>query len=111
VEIRLEGRVGFDRSELDVKKLQQDLQQLSQALIMLVKYNVESVEYATPLLEGADRLQVEHEVFMDLLMAHHHYKGRSQALAQGLIDLKSRQMEGQSEPELYAFVQTLLGQS
>jgi DNA repair exonuclease SbcCD nuclease subunit len=108
VELRIEGQVGFDRLELDTRKLQQDLKQLSNALIFLLKYDVDSVEYATPLADDASRLQIEQEVFTDLLTAHNTYKKQAQKLAQGLISLKDQQLEGRSEADLYDFVQALL---
>jgi DNA repair exonuclease SbcCD nuclease subunit len=108
VELRIEGQVGFDRLELDTRKLQLQLQQLSRALIFLLKYNVDTVEYASPLSEEASRLQVEQEVFTDLLAANNTYKKQAIELAQGLIDLKELQLQGQQEEELYQFVQSLL---
>lgn len=108
VELRLEGQVGFDRLELDTRKLQQQLQQLTGALIFLLRYNVDTVEYATHLTEEASRFQVEREVFMDLLVAHNTYKKQAPELAQGLIDLKDQQIQGRSETDLYQFVQGLL---
>jgi DNA repair exonuclease SbcCD nuclease subunit len=108
VELRIEGQVGFDRLDLDVRKLQQQLQRLSGAIIFLLKYEVEAVAYASPLPEEASRTQVEQEVFMDLLAANNLYKKRSPELAQGLINLKELQLEGRSEAELYEFVQSLL---
>ncbi|MBD1824022.1 DNA repair exonuclease [Cyanobacteria bacterium FACHB-DQ100] len=109
VELRIEGQVGFDRLELDTRKLQQDLQQLSQALVFLLKYEADSVEYASPLAEDASRTQIEQEVFTDLLAAHNHYKNRAPELAKGLIGLKEMQLEERSEAELYEFVEELLG--
>ncbi|NJO73609.1 MAG: DNA repair exonuclease [Leptolyngbyaceae cyanobacterium RM1_406_9] len=108
VELRIEGQVGFDRLDLDVRKLQQQLQRLSNAIIFLLKYEVEAVAYASPLSEEASRTQIEQEVFMDLLAANNIYKKRSPELAQGLINLKELQLEGRSEVELYEFVQSLL---
>nr|WP_199333469.1 metallophosphoesterase [Oculatella sp. FACHB-28] len=108
VELRIEGQVGFDRLDLDVRKLQQQLQRLSGAIIFLLKYEVEAVAYASPLSEEASRTQIEQEVFMDLLAANNLYKKRSPELAQGLINLKDLQLEGRLEAELYEFVQSLL---
>lgn len=108
VELRLEGQVGFDRLELDTRHLQQQLQALSRALIFLLKYEVDAVEYASPLAEDVSRSQIEQEVFVDLLTANATYKKRAQALAKGLIDLKDLQLEGRSEADLYEFVQTVL---
>lgn len=108
VELRIDGQVGFDRLELDTRKLQQELKQLTNALIFLLKYDVAAVEYASPLAEEASRLQIEQEVFLDLLTAHTTYKKQADRLAHGLIDLKDLQLLGRSEAELYDFVQRLL---
>ncbi|HIK56611.1 MAG TPA: DNA repair exonuclease [Synechococcales cyanobacterium M55_K2018_004] len=110
VELRLEGTVGFDRLDLDVRQLQQHLQQISGALICLLRYDVDEAAYASPIAEDASRLQIEQEVFTDLLAAHTTYKKRAAELARGLIDLKDRQLEGRSEPEIYQFVEDLLFQ-
>ncbi len=111
VELRIEGQVGFDRLELDTRKLQQTLKQLSNALIFLLKYDVDSVEYASPLSDEASRLQIEQEIFTDLLTANNVYKKRAPTLAQGLIELKDLQLQGRSESELYTFTESLLNQS
>lgn len=107
VELRIEGQIGFDRLELDTRKLQQQLQQLSNALIFLLKYEVDNVTYVSPLAEDANRSQIEQEVFLDFLTANHTYKKRASELAQGLIALKDQQLEGRSEQELYEFAQSL----
>ncbi|MBE9011230.1 DNA repair exonuclease [Pseudanabaenaceae cyanobacterium LEGE 13415] len=108
VELRIEGQVGFDRLDLDVRTLQQNLKQLSQALIFLLKYEADAVEYASPIAEDASRTQIEQEVFTDILTAHNHYKNRANELAKGLIGLKEMQLEARSEDELYQFVEELL---
>ena len=110
VELRLDGQVGFDRLDLDIRKLQQELQQLSQALIFLLRYDADAVEYASPIAEEANRLQIEREVFTDLLAAHNSYKKRAESLAKGLIDLKQHHMEGRSDEELYSLIASLLEQ-
>jgi DNA repair exonuclease SbcCD nuclease subunit len=108
VELRIEGAVGFDRLELDVRQLQLQLQQISRALIFLLKYEVDSIAYATPLTEDASRLQIEREVFLDLLSANNSYRKRAAELADGLIALKEQQLDGRSESELYGFARSLL---
>lgn len=108
VELRIGGQAGFDRLELDTRRLQQQLQQISNALIFLLKYEVDSIAYASPLAEDASRLQIEQEVFLDLLSANNTYKKRAAQLAAGLISLKEQQLEGRSETDLYEFVRTLI---
>ncbi len=108
VELRIEGQVGFDRLELNVRQLQRQLQQLSGALIFLLKYEVNSVEYASPLSQEASHQEIEQEIFTDLLAANTKYKKRASELAQGLINLKDMQLEGRPEVDLYTFAQSLL---
>jgi len=108
VELRIEGQVGFDRLELDVRQLQRALQQLSGALIFLLKYEVDSLEYASPLSPEATHQEIEQEIFTDLLIANTKYQRRAAELAQGLINLKDMQLEGRPEVDLYSFAQGLI---
>ncbi|MGB7248137.1 MAG: exonuclease SbcCD subunit D [Phormidesmis sp.] len=108
VELRITGTVGFDRLELDTRQLQSQLKEQCQALIFLLRYDVEEAAYASPISEEASRLEVEQEVFTDLLAANSVYKKQAAELAHGLIDLKDRQMAGEGEESLYALVEELL---
>ncbi|MBE9077618.1 DNA repair exonuclease [Romeria aff. gracilis LEGE 07310] len=108
VELKITGTVGFDRLELDIRQLRQTLQDRSQALIFLLKYDVDEAAFASPLSEEASRLEIEQEVFTDLLAGNAVYKKRASDLAYGLIDLKQRQLEGETEAALYDWIDTLL---
>ncbi|EKV01535.1 DNA repair exonuclease [Leptolyngbya sp. PCC 7375] len=108
VELRIEGQIGFERLELDTRKLHSLLQKHCSALIFLLRYEVENVEYGTPLPDDADRHQIEREIFTDLLTAHNVYKKRAQPLAAGLIDLKEQQLTGVNEEILYTLVEQIL---
>jgi DNA repair protein SbcD/Mre11 len=108
VELRIEGQVGFDRQELNIRQLQVQLKEMSQALIFLLKYEAESVTYVSHLADNAHRVDIEREIFTDLLTANATYKRKAETLAQGLIDLKELQLEQRTEVELYEFVSTLL---
>lgn len=108
VELKMIGTVGFDRLELDTRTLQKQLQEQCQALIFLLRYDVDEAAYASPIADEASRLEVEQEVFTDLLAANAVYKKQAAKLANGLIDLKDRQMAGESEEGLYELVEQLL---
>ena len=111
VELRIQGSVGFNRQDLDIRDLQAQLHQLSQALVFLIKYDVTGVEYQTHLSDHdhpPTRSEIEHTVFTDLLAANIHYQDHAAAFAQGLIDLKERVLRQGDDKELYAFVETLL---
>ncbi|MEB3295273.1 MAG: DNA repair exonuclease [Synechococcales bacterium] len=110
VELRIEGTVGFDRLDLDTRRLQQELQQLTGALIFLLRYNVESLTFESPIAPDANRSHIEQEVFLDCLTAHNSYKNRANLLSQGLIELKDKCLQGDPEEALYDFVQELLAQ-
>jgi exonuclease SbcD len=66
------------------------------------------VAYQSPVPEDAGQEAIERNAFLDLLSAHRDYKKRADFLAQGLIDLKDRRLQGQADPELYDLVATLL---
>lgn len=111
VELRISGQIAFNRLDLDIRGLRDRLHQLSEALIFLLKYDVVGTEYdsTTPLKdEPPSRLEIEQQVFADLLAANVNYSDRSELLAQGLIELQERILSGRSEPDLYAFIQNLL---
>ena len=110
VELWITGTVGFDRLELDTRALQNHLQETCNALIFLLRYDVNETAYESPIADDASRLQVEQEVFTDLLAANANYKKRANRLAQGLIDLKDKQMAGEREEHLYEFVESILGE-
>ncbi|NEQ49450.1 MAG: DNA repair exonuclease [Leptolyngbya sp. SIO3F4] len=108
VELRIEGQVGFERLELDTRQLQNTLHAYCGALIFLLKYEVNEVAYGSPVAEDANRNQIEQEIFIDLLSANNVYKKRAEPLAFGLIDLKERQLIGESEETLYTLAEQIL---
>ena len=108
IELRIIGQVGFDRLELDVRRLQEDLKTSSNALFVLLKYEVEDGGYQTPVSDAQSRLEIEQTIFEDMLVAHRDYKQRAVPLAKGLRDLKDRQLAGEAEPALYELVEKLL---
>lgn len=108
VELRIEGQVGFDRLDLDVRNLQERLATLSGALIFLLKYDVDAVIYQSPLSDHAHRTEIEREVYLDLVSAHNTYKKKAGAIAKGLMGLKDLYLEGRQEQDLQQFVEALL---
>jgi DNA repair exonuclease SbcCD nuclease subunit len=108
IELRITGQVGFDRLELDARRLQEDLKTASDALLVLLKYEVEDGGYQTPVSDVQSRLEIEQTIFEDMLVAHRDYKQQAVPLARGLRDLKDRQLAGEAEPALYELVEKLL---
>lgn len=108
VEFRIEGQAGFDHLDLNIRALQTQLQELSQALIFLLKWNAVSTNFESPLADSAARHEVEREVFTDLLAAHATYKRQAEKLSQGLFDLKTMQLEQIPDSELYTLIERLI---
>lgn len=111
VELRLKGQVGFNRLDLNVRELREQLAGLSEALIFLLKYEVTGTEYATPIADGEQRSRqdIETVVFQDFLAANTAYSEAAlEPLTKGLIDLKDRILAGQPEAELYESAAQLL---
>jgi len=111
VELRIQGTIGFERSDLNVRELRSHLHTLSKALVMLIKYDVTGVEYHTYLSDQEElpsRHEIERLVFTDLLAANAYYRDQAEDLSNGLMDLKDRLLKEQTEPELYQFAQELL---
>lgn len=104
VELRITGRVGFERSDLDTRTLRQRLKELSNALIFLLRYDVDTVAYQSPWREEDDQLQIESDVYTDLIAGHAQYKQQAQYLSQGLCQLKDLYLQHRSELELYQSV-------
>lgn len=108
VELRIEGQVGFERLELDTRQLQKDLQEMSQALILLLKYDVEEREFESPLADDLSREYIEQNAFLDLLAGHRDYKKRASELSAALVDLKNHRLSGKGDDALYDYVVAVL---
>lgn len=111
VELRITGQIGFERSDLNVRQLRDQLHRQSQALIFLLKYDVTTTTYATPLYgpELPSRLEIEQTVFTDLLAAQAPYREAATTLARGLSELKGRVLQEDDPSEQYDYVASLLG--
>lgn len=108
VELRIEGQVGFERLELDTRQLQKDLQAMSQALIFLLKYEVEERDFVSPIAEDVSRDAIEHNAFLDLLTGHRDYKKRADELSKVLTDLKHQRLSGRDDEGLYQLLEATL---
>lgn len=111
VELKVTGRIGFDRLDVSVKELQTELADLSGALIFLFKYDVTSAAYDSYLDindELPPRIEIERSIFQDFLATNARYRDQAEQLTQGLIDLKEKALIDANEMELYDFVESLL---
>jgi DNA repair exonuclease SbcCD nuclease subunit len=107
LEVKVLGQLGFERFELDIKSLQQQIQAMTNALIVLFKIEAETLQYdiAPNASEGAERLEVETLVFADLLAKHAHYRKRSDELAKVLLGVKEMVSDGEPDEHLYEYLE------
>lgn len=108
VELRITGSIGFERAELDIRTLQNTLKEASNALIFLLRYDVDIVNYQSPLPDGDNRLHIETDVYADLIASHARYREHTHHFAKSLCQLKELHLQQEAEAQLYQFVgQTL----
>ena len=106
VEVKLVGQLGIERYELDLKDLKRRIQAETNALVVLLKLEAESVQYdiAPNVSEGDDRIAMETQVFADLLAQHAHYRKRNGELAKVLLGVKEMVVLGEPEERLYDYL-------
>ena len=110
-ELRIQGSIGFNRSDIDIRDLRTQLQEISEALVFLLKYDVTGREYHTLTIDEEQppsRKEIERSIFADMLSENVHYRDQAEALSDGLIDLKDRVLQQQSDEDLYLFASQLL---
>ncbi|NEP76171.1 DNA repair exonuclease [Okeania sp. SIO2G5] len=108
VELRITGRIGFERADLDTRALQQMLQDESHALIFLLRYDVDTIHYQSPLTEAENQLDIETDVYADLIAGHARYGQHTHHLSKALCQLKDLHMQEESDTDLYQFVNQFL---
>lgn len=111
LEVKILGQIGFSRQELDHRALQRQIQETTGALVVLLRLEASSVEFDSPVVsDPEERLQIEEQVYTDLLAGHAHYRKRSQELARVLLGLKEMVLDELPEPETYGQLgQAVLG--
>lgn len=110
VELRIQGQVGFNRLDINGRALQRHLQEISGALVFLLKYEVTGTEYESFVAPEAhlSRPDLETLVFQDLLARYDRYSDSLDPLARALREVKTQVLEGSPPEDLYQQVETLL---
>lgn len=107
LEIKVIGKLGFERYEIDARSLRQQIQEMTGALVVLLKIEATPLEYdiAPQASEKSDRNEIETQVFQDLLAQHAHYRRRSEELSKVLLGVKEMMADGREEEQLYEYLQ------
>jgi DNA repair protein SbcD/Mre11 len=110
-ELRIQGSIGFNRSDIDIRDLRSQLQEISAALVFLLKYDVTGREFHALSIDEEQppsRKEIERSIFADMLSENVHYRDQADDLSNALMDLKDRVLQQQPEVDLYTFVSQLL---
>jgi exonuclease SbcD len=103
IEITLRGHLGFPNSNLQLKEIREQAQEMTDALHVRIKNHSAPVEYAVAadLEEDASREKLERRVIEDLIIRDNRYKTRVENISDAVIGAK-RMALGEEEPEKIA---------
>ena len=100
IELTLRGHLGFPNSLLQLTKIREEAQKMTDALHVRLKNHSAPVEYAVAadLEEDASREKLERRVIEDLIIRDNRYKTRVEDISDAVIGAK-RMALGDEEPE------------
>jgi DNA repair exonuclease SbcCD nuclease subunit len=103
VELKIVGKLGFPRHDLDQRLLQKEIQAMTGALFVLVRVEAIPLEFDQGIMppNPEERLAIEEQVYLDLLSSHAHYRRRGFELMTVLKGLKEMILEGKEDRDVY----------
>ena len=106
VEITLRGRLGFPNSLLELKKIREEVQQITGALHVRIRNHSIPVEYAVAadLEDDVSREKLERRVIEDLIIRDNRYKLRSGNVAEAVIGAKRMVLSDESPEKIVDFI-------
>ncbi len=99
VEINLEGILGFDRGNLDLKFIEELVKESISPLLVRVKNNSRPVEFEISTSEHYTRPQLERGILQDLIRRDSRFRGAAEQLADLMVQVKEMALIG-SAPEI-----------
>jgi DNA repair protein SbcD/Mre11 len=106
VEITLRGHLGFPNSLLELAKIREEVQKMTNALHVRIKNHSVPVEYAVAadLEEDVSREKLERRVIEDLIIRDNRYKLRSAEMAEAVIGAKRMALSDESADKIVDFI-------
>jgi DNA repair exonuclease SbcCD nuclease subunit len=98
VEIYLEGILGFDHGDLDLKFIEDLVKESISPLLVRVKNNTRPVEFEISTSEHYTRPQLERGILQDLIRRDSRFRGAAEQLADLMVQVKEMALIG-SAPE------------
>jgi hypothetical protein len=106
VEITLRGHLGFPNSLLELQKIREEVQKMTNALHVRLKNHTAPVEYAVAadLEEDASREKLERRVIEDLIVRDNRYKTRAVEMAEAVIGAKKMALSDEPTEKIVDFI-------
>lgn len=105
VELSLQGRLGFKRHELNIKRIEKRVKDRVGAIVALIKFT--AVPTDLPIAAhhvGSSRKQLEQQVIHDLLAQHSGYKSDAEQWAQVVSEMKSMAINARVPEEILNYL-------
>ena len=106
VEITLRGHLGFPNSLLELTKIREEVQKMTNALHVRLKNHTVPIEYgvATDLEEDVSREKLERRVIEDLIIRDNRYKLRAVEMAEAVVGAKRMALSDESAEKIVDFI-------
>lgn len=106
IEITLRGHLGFPNSLLELTKIREEVQKMTDALHVRLKNHTAPVEYAVAadVDEDVSREKLERRVIEDLIIRDNRYKNRSSEMAEAVIGAKKMALSDESADKIVDFI-------
>ena len=106
IEITLRGHLGFPNSLLELQKIREETQKLTNALHVRIKNHSAPVEYAlaADLEDDASREKLERRVIEDLIVRDNRYKTRTEEIADAVIGAKRLALMDEPAEKIIDFI-------
>ncbi len=106
IEITLRGHLGFPNSNLELQKIREQTQKLTDALHVRIKNHSAPIEYAVAADVGEDvsREKLERRVVEDLIVRDNRYKLRVEEMAEAVIGAKRLALSDETPDKIADFI-------
>ena len=106
IEITLRGHLGFPNSLLELQKIREETQKMTDALHVRIKNHSVPVDYAVAadLEEDASREKLERRVIEDLIFRDNRYKTRVEDISEAVIGAKRMALSDEEPEKILDFI-------
>ena len=106
IEITLRGHLGFPNSNLELGKIREEAQKMTDALHVRIKNHSAPIEYAVAADVGEDvsREQLERRVVEDLIARDNRYKTQVEAMAEAVVGAKRMALSDDTPDKIADFI-------